>query len=152
MEEFSENEFFQNIKLCSKITTFAEPTNSRVHVSEDFDTIYNNCDFVEYEFVCYSKKREIMPIKNPKDFSCKTDLILYNRKSSSMYDEKVEKNKEKLIKSGITTDMSSLNTKENITEINSAALRQRSKELSDMAKSGVVARMKALKASGVRKK
>ena len=149
MEEFSENEFFQNIKLCSKITTFAEPTNSRVHVSEDFD--YNNCDIVENEFVCYSKKREIMPIKNPKDFSCKTDLILYNRKSSSMYDEKVEKNKEKLIKSGITTDISSLNTKENITEINSAALRQRSKELSDMTKSGVVARMKALKASGVRK-
>ena len=92
-----------------------------------------------------------MPIKNPKDFSCKTDLILYNRKSSSMHDEKVEKNKEELIKSGITTDISSLNTKENITEINSAALRQRSKELSDMAKSGVVARMKALKASGVRK-
>ena len=112
MEEFSENEFFQNIKLCSKITTFAEPTNSRVHVSEDFD--YNNCDFVENEFVCYSKKREIMPIKNPKDFSCKTDLILYNRKSSSMYDEKVEKNKEELIKSGIRTDISSLNTKENI--------------------------------------
>ena len=149
MEEFSENEFFQNIKLCSKITTFAESFNSRVHVSEDFD--YNNCDIVENEFVCYSKKREIMPIKNPKDFSCKTDLILYNRKSSSMYDEKVEKNKEELIKSGITTDISSLNTKENITEINSAALRQRSKELSDMAKSGVVARMKALKASGVRK-
>ena len=150
MEEFSENEFFQNIKLCSKITTFAESFNSRVHVSEDFD--YNNCDIVENEFVCYSKKREIMPIKNPKDFSCKTDLILYNRKSSSTYDEKVEKNKEELIKSGITTDISSLNTKENITEINSAALRQRSKELSDMAKSGVVARMKALKASGVRKK
>ena len=149
MAEISENEFFQNIKLCSKITTFAESTNSRVHVSEDFD--YNNCDIVENEFVCYSKKREIMPIKNPKDFSCKTDLILYNRKSSSMYDEKVEKNKEELIKSGITTDISSLNTKENITEINSAALRQRSKELSDMAKSGVVARMKALKASGVRK-
>ena len=149
MEEISENEFFQNIKLCSKITTFAESFNSRVHVSEDFD--YNNCDIVENEFVCYSKKREIMPIKNPKDFSCKTDLILYNRKSSSTYDEKVEKNKEELIKSGITTDISSLNTKENITEINSAALRQRSKELSDMAKSGVVARMKALKASGVRK-
>ena len=69
-----------------------------------------------------------MPIKNPKDFSCKTDLILYNRKSSSMHDEKVEKNKEELIKSGITTDISSLNTKENITEINSAAMRQRSKE------------------------
>ena len=141
MEEISENEFFQNIKLCSKITTFAESFNSRVHVSEDFD--YNNCDIVENEFVCYSKKREIMPIKNPKDFSCKTDLILYNRKSSSMYDEKVEMNKEKLIKSGITTDISSLNTKENITEINSAALRQRSKELSDMTKSWVVARMKA---------
>ena len=45
-----------------------------------------------------------------------------------MYDEKVEKNKEELIKSGITTDISSLNTKENITEINSAAMRQRSKE------------------------
>ena len=149
MEEISENEFFQNIKLCSKITTFAESFNSRVHVSEDFD--YNNCDIVENEFVCYSKKREIMPIKNPKDFSCKTDLILYNRKSSSMHDEKVEKNKEELIKSGITTDISSLNTKENITEINSAALRQRSKELSDMTKSWVVARMKALKASGVRK-
>ena len=129
MEEFSENEFFQNIKLCSKITTFAESTNGGVHVSEDFDTsIYNNCDLVENEFVCYSKKREIMPIKNPKDFSCKTDLILYHRKSSSMYDEKVEKNKEELIKSGITTDISSLNTKENITEINSAAMRQRSKE------------------------
>ena len=79
MEEFSENEFFQNIKLCSKITTFAESFNSRVHVSEDFD--YNNCDIVENEFVCYSKKREIMPIKNPKDFSCKTDLILYTLRS-----------------------------------------------------------------------
>ena len=143
MEEFSET--LQKIKLCSKITTFAEVTHGRVHVSEDFN-IYD-CDSEENEFVCYSKNREIMPIKNPNDFSCKTDLILYNRKSSSMYDEIVEKNKEKLIKSGITTDMSSLNTKENITEINSAALRQRSKELSEMANSGVVARMKALKAS-----
>ena len=79
-----------------------------------------------------------MPIKNPKDFSCKTDFILCNRKSSGMYDEKVEKNKEKLIKSGITTDMSYLNTKENITEINSAALRQRSKELSDMTSQGLL--------------
>ena len=60
-----------------------------------------------WEFVSYTKSREIQMVKQPKDFPQQTDLILFNRKSSSMYDENIEKNKEELIKSGITTNLSS---------------------------------------------
>ena len=60
-----------------------------------------------------------------------------------MYDENIEKNKEELIKSGITTNLSLLNTKENKAELNASALRQRSAEISEIGGSGLVARMKA---------
>ena len=82
-------------------------------------------------------------VKQPKDFPQQTDLILFNRKSSSMYDENIEKNKEELIKSGITTNLSLLNTKENKAELNASALRQRSAEISEIGGSGLVARMRA---------
>ena len=95
------------------------------------------------EFVSYTKSREIQMAKQPKDFPQQTDLILFNRKSSSMYDENIEKNKEELIKSGITTNLSLLNTKENKAELNASALRQRSAEISEIGGSGLVARMRA---------
>ena len=95
------------------------------------------------EFVSYTKSREIQMVKQPKDFPQQTDLILFNRKSSSMYDENIEKNKEELIKSGITTNLSLLNTKENKAELNASALRQRSAEISEIGGSGLVARMRA---------
>ena len=49
-----------------------------------------------------------------------------------MYNENIGKNKEELIKSGITTNLSLLNTKENKAELNASALRQRSAEISEI--------------------
>ena len=83
---------------------------------------------------------EIHMVKQPKDFPQQTYLILFNRKS---YDENIEKNKEELIKSGITTNLSLLNTKENKGKLNASALRQRSAEISEIGGSGLVARMRA---------
>ena len=91
----------------------------------------------------YTKNREIQNVKQPKDFPQQTDLMLFNRKSSSIFDENIEKNKEELIKSGITTNLSLLNTKENKTEIEASALRQRSVEISEIGGSGLVERMRA---------
>ena len=79
----------------------------------------------------FTLSKEIL-VKQPKDFHQKTDLILYNRKASSMYNENIGKNKEELIKSGITTNLSLLNTKENKAELNASALRQRSAEISEI--------------------
>ena len=60
-----------------------------------------------------------------------------------MYDENIEKNKKELIKSGITTNLSLLNTKENKVELNASALRQRSAEISEIGGSGLIARTRA---------
>ena len=95
------------------------------------------------EFVSYTKSQEIHIVKQPKYFPQQTDLILFNQKSSSVYDENIEKNKKELIKSGITTNLSLLNTKENKVELNASALRQRSAEISEIGGSGLVARMRA---------
>ena len=77
------------------------------------------------EFVSYTKSQEIHIVKQPKYFPQQTDLILFNQKSSSVYDENIEKNKKELIKSGITTNLRLLNTKENKIELNASALSQR---------------------------
>ena len=82
---------------------------------------------------------EIHMVKQPKDLPQQTVLILFNQKSSSMYDENIEKKKKELIK----TNLGLLNNIENKAELNETALRQRSAEIKENGGSGLVARMRA---------
>ena len=149
MEEFSRS--LHETKL-EKSVSFSS-TIGKQQVASDFNDYIVSVEsqiesptfevVTKCEFVSYTKNREIQMVKQPKDFPQQTDLILFNRKSSSMYDENIEKNKEELVKSGITTNFSLLNTKENKAELNASALRQRSAEISEIGGSGLVARMRA---------
>ena len=150
MEEISESLHATKLK---KTVSFSISSIGKQQVASDFDdyivSVESKIEPPTFEidticeFVSYTKSREIHTVKQPKDFPQQTDLILFNRKSSSMYDENIEKNKEELIKSGITTNLSLLNTKENKAELNASALRQRSAEISEIGGSGLVARMRA---------
>ena len=123
-------------QVASDFNDYIVSVKSQIE-SPTFEVV-TNC-----EFVSYTKNREIQMVKQPKDFPQQTDLMLFNRKSSSMYDENIEKNKEELVKSGITTNLSLLNTKENKAELIASALRQRSAEILEIGGSVLVARMRA---------
>ena len=149
MEEFSQSLHETNLQ---KSVSFSS-TIGKQQVASDFNDYILSIESqiesptfevdTKCEFVSYTKNREIQMVKQPKDFPQQTDLMLFNRKSSSMFDENYEKNKEELIKSGITTNLSLLNTKENKAELNASALRQRSSEISEIGGSGLVARMRS---------
>ena len=135
MEDFSE---LQNGKI-SKNIQFSENIGE-LTVSNSFENVSSDPNL---GYVYYDKAHEIQMVKQPKDFQVNTDVKLFDRKLSSMYDENIEKNRELLIASGVTTNMSSLNTKENREEINLAKLKQRSDEVSEINNSGLVAKMRA---------
>ena len=110
MEDLSE---FQNGKTNKNIK-FSENIG-KLTVTRSFEnTDSEPNDILNLEFVYYDKKHEIQIVKQPKDFQVNTDVKLFDRKLSSMYDENIEKNRELLIALGVTTNISSLNTKENI--------------------------------------
>ena len=152
MEEFSQSLHETNLQNLQKSVSFSS-TIGKQQVASDFNDYILSIESqiesptfevdTKCEFVSYTKNREIQMVKQPKDFPQQTDLMLFNRKSSSMFDENYEKNKEELIKSGITTNLSLLNTKENKAELNASALRQRSSEISEIGGSGLVARMRS---------
>ena len=152
MEEFSQSLHETNLQNLQKSVSFSS-TIGKQQVASDFNDYILSIESqiesptfevdTKCEFVSYTKNREIQIVKQPKDFPQQTDLMLFNRKSSSMFDENYEKNKEELIKSGITTNLSLLNTKENKAELNASALRQRSSEISEIGGSGLVARMRS---------
>ena len=99
----------------------------QVETNPSVNTTY---DVLLQDFESATKGHDLKLAKMPEDFQVKTDVMLFNRKFSSVHNEYKEKNKEALINSGFITDMSLLNTKENRAELGAVALQERNKEIS----------------------
>ena len=74
------------------------------------------CD--QPEFYSLSKNYELYPVKKPRDFipisGVTTDVILFDRKESSEYEEEVADKKRVMRERGVSTNLSNVMTKENM--------------------------------------
>ena len=87
MEDFSE---FQNGKINKNIK-FSENIGELTVTRSFENTDSEPNDSLNLKFVYYDKKHEIQIVKQPKDFQVNTDVKLFDRKLSSMYDENTRK-------------------------------------------------------------
>ena len=81
------------------------------------------------EYVALSKEYVMNPVKNQFDFvslvgkgeqskfGAMTDVILFDRRQSSEYDEKIGEKRNKMRENGISTNLSNIMTKDNMKEI-----------------------------------
>eukprot|EP00090_Calanus_glacialis_P018829 TRINITY_DN29148_c0_g1_i1.p1 TRINITY_DN29148_c0_g1~~TRINITY_DN29148_c0_g1_i1.p1 ORF type:complete len:165 (-),score=46.11 TRINITY_DN29148_c0_g1_i1:83-577(-) len=113
------------------------------------------------EYFALSKDYKLNPIKMPSDFltlsGVTTDVILFDRKYSSEYDEEVAEKRNKMRESGISTNLSNVMTKENIQKLKENQRKSQEEELitlrSSNKKEGIsrISQMKALLAETKRK-